>query len=223
VHLNVQFSVLRKHLIWFRGRVGCFAQDIADRCNIKRYCLLSSRIHVLSVMFHLVHFNAEGRIPMKLKDDPFLIPNFPPIPPCDFSACQHADNKTPNSHIFLHDISSSLWKSAGVLVNSVYGYWRSMPIPCGRLTKWGSVTYPGCFGTVALVLGHSMVRIGSSSRQKSLRRRTISFILHITIDRKKLNVGSHEYGRCFLSFSAYILSKCNTSGIIWNWVRNRRN
>lgn len=102
------------------GVLDAFAQDIADRYNIKRYCLFSSPVHFLSVMFHLVHFNAEGRIPMKLEDDPFLIPNFPPIPPCDFPPSQHADIKTPNTHIFLRDESSWLWKSAGVLVNSVY-------------------------------------------------------------------------------------------------------
>lgn len=129
-------------------------------------------------MFHLVHFNAEGRIPMKQEDDPFLIPNFPPIPPCDLPPSQHANNKIPKSHVFLRDESSMLWKSAGVLVNSVYELEApAMEGLCQYLADASPNEVPFLI-LVALVLSYLMMRIGSSLRQKSLRRRTISFILH---------------------------------------------
>lgn len=95
-------------------------QDIAEKFNIPRYCLFASPAHFLSLIYHLPSFNAQGLIPIKLDAKPLMIPNFPPILPSDLPPSQHAEGVRPNSHLFLKNQSEQLWKSAGVLVNTVY-------------------------------------------------------------------------------------------------------
>jgi hypothetical protein len=71
-------------------------QDVADEFKIPRYCLFPTP-HLLSLLYSLRDFNAQGLLPVPADGKSLEIPCFPPIVP-----------------------SERLWEAAGVLVNSVY-------------------------------------------------------------------------------------------------------
>lgn len=64
-------------------------------------------------------FDSEGRLPAKhWEDRPFLIPNFPPIPPAHLPPPQLMASNAANS--FFVEESRPLWRAAGMIVNTVY-------------------------------------------------------------------------------------------------------
>jgi hypothetical protein len=87
-------------------------QDIADEFKIPRYCLFPTP-HLLSLLYSLRDFNAQGLLPVPSDGKSLEIPCFPPIVPSDLPS------NLPSPGLLVHE-GERLWEAAGVLVNSVY-------------------------------------------------------------------------------------------------------
>ncbi|CAM6043631.1 unnamed protein product [Sphagnum compactum] len=89
-----------------------WTQDIADEFKIPRYCLFPTP-HLLSLLYSLRDFNAQGLLPVPSDGKSLEIPCFPPIVPSDLPS------NLPSPGLLVYE-GERLWEAAGVLVNSVY-------------------------------------------------------------------------------------------------------